>query len=338
MEESWKSVPEFPLFKDLSLEDKFLLHLAFTRFPPFISEFTFTNLFIWRHAYQIKISRLQNFLCLFSENREHPFFFSPIGEGDVVECCRTLLRSMKEKGVSAKMARGPEEVASRFDWKAEGFVVEFDRDQSDYVYLSEDLIHLQGRKYHRKRNHIKQFKEKYAYQYLPLSPERISDCLRLETEWCDLRQCEVIPELHNESIAIKEALTHFEALGVHPVRNFSGALNPAEIIPKYYPVAEQRSIFSNGVNGGVILINGKVEAFTLGEPLNHDTVVIHIEKANPAFEGLYPMINQAFLENHWSGYTYVNREQDLGGEGLRKAKESYFPHHMINKYSIRLNE
>ncbi len=338
MEESWKSVPEFPLFRDLSLEDKPLLDLAFTRFPPSISEFTFTNLFIWRHAYQIKISRMQNFLCLFAENREYPFFFSPIGEGDVVECCRKLLRLMKEKGVPIKIARVPEEVASRFDWKAEGFVVEFDRDQSDYIYLSEDLINLQGRKYHRKRNHIKQFKEKYAYQYLPLTPERISECLRLETEWCDLRHCEVTPGLHNESIAIKEAFAHFEALGVHPVRNFSEPLNPAEFISKYDPVAEQRSIFSNGVKGGVILIDGKVEAFTLGEPLNHDTVVIHIEKVNPAFEGLYPMINQAFLENHWSGYTYVNREQDLGEEGLRKAKESYFPHHMINKYTLHLNE
>ncbi len=303
MEESWKSVPEYPLLKDLSLEDKPIFDLALKQFPPLISEFTFTNLFIWRHAYQIKISRLQNFLCLFAENGEHPFFFSPIGEGDVAECCRTLLRSMKEKGVSVKIARVPEEVASRFDWKSEGFVVEFDRDQSDYVYLSEDLIHLQGRKYHRKRNHIKQFKEKYVYQYLPLTSELISDCLRLETEWCDLRHCEVMPGLHNESIAIKEAFAHFETLGVE---------------------------------GGVVLIDGKVEAFTLGEPLNHDTVVIHIEKANPAFEGLYPLINQAFLENHWSGYTYVNREQDLGEEGLRKSKESYFPHHMINKYTITL--
>ncbi|MBM4278326.1 MAG: DUF2156 domain-containing protein [Deltaproteobacteria bacterium] len=305
MEELWKSVPEFPLFKNLSLENKPILDLAFQKFPSSISEFTFTNLFIWRHAYQIKISRLKNFLCLFAENGEHPFFFPPIGEGDIVEYGRILLRSMKEKGVSVKIARVPEEVASRFDWKSEGFVVESDRDQSDYIYLSENLINLQGRKYHRKRNHIKQFKEKYTYQYLPLTTEWIPECLRLGAQWCDLRQCEVIPGLFNESVAIKEALTHFEGLGV---------------------------------KGGIILINGKVEAFTLGEPLNHDTVVIHIEKANPVFEGLYPVINQAFLENHWSAYTYVNREQDLGEEGLRKAKESYFPHRMINKYTLGLNE
>ena len=125
----------------------------------------------------------------------------------------------------------------------------------------------------------------------------------MEDEWCDLRHCEAIPGLANESLAIKEVLTHFDRLGV---------------------------------KGGAILIGGKVEAFTLGEPLNRETVVIHIEKANPAFEGLYSLINQAFLEKEWSGYVYVNREQDLGEEGLRKAKESYFPHHMINKCTITL--
>jgi hypothetical protein len=303
MEESWKSVPEFPLFKDLSLEDKPILDFAFKQFPPLISEFTFTNLFIWRHAYQIKISRLQQFLVLFAENSEHPFFFSPIGEGDVVKCSRTLLQHMKGKGFLAKIARVPEDLASRFDWKPEGFVVEFDRDQSDYIYLTEDLITLQGRKYHRKRNHIKKFKERYVYRYISLTTEQISECLRLETKWCDLRQCEVIPGLFNESVATKEAFSHFEALEV---------------------------------KGGAILIEDKVEAFTLGEPLNQETVVIHIEKANPDFDGLYPMINQAFLENQWSGYAYINREQDLGEEGLRKAKESYFPLHMANKYTITL--
>jgi len=304
-ESLWNNVPEFPLFKDLSIEDKPLFDGAFSQFPPLISEFTFTNLFLWRHAYQLKLSRIKTFLCLFAENREHPFFFSHIGEGDVLECSRRLLSSMKEKDIVVKMARVPEQVISRFDWTSEGFVTELDRDQSDYIYLSEDLIQLQGRKYHRKRNHIKQFKQKYTYQYLPLTQELISDCLRLQTEWCDLRQCEVIPGLHNESIAIKEAFSHFEALKI---------------------------------KGGVIVMNDRVEAFTFGEPLNQDTVVIHIEKANPAFDGLYPTINQAFLENNWSSYTYVNREQDLGEEGLRKAKESYFPHHLVNKYTLRLSE
>ena len=303
MDEFWKAVPELPQFKDLSLEEKPLLDEAFSRFPPVISEFTFTNLFIWRHAYQIKISRFKDFLCLLADEEGNSFFFPPIGEGDVVECFRILLQYLEGRGVPQKISRVPETMIVRIDWKGEGLLANLDRDQSDYIYLTEDLIKLEGRKYHRKRNHIKQFKEKYSYQYIPLASEWISECLRLETEWCDLRHCEVIPGLLNESLAIKEALTHFQSLGM---------------------------------KGGAILINGKVEAFTLGEPLNGDTVVIHIEKANPAYEGLYTLINQVFLEKQWSGYTYVNREQDLGEEGLRKAKESYFPHHMVNKYTITL--
>ncbi len=305
MEDLWLRVPQFPEFKKLSLEDKPLFDSVFTQYPPLISEFTFTNLFIWRKIYKIKIFRLQNFLFLLAEKRDNPFFFPPIGEGDLIECCRLLLRAMKEKGKPAQLARVPEDMIASFNWKSEGFVVTFDRDQSDYVYLLEDLVNLSGRRYHRKRNHIKKFKENYNYQYVPLVPELISECLDLQTAWCDLKHCEAEQGLADEFFAIKEAFTHFEALGV---------------------------------KGGAILINGKVEAFTLGEPLNRDTVVIHIEKANPYFDGLYPTLNQAFLENHWSGYIYVNREQDLGEEGLRKAKESYFPHHMVNKYSLVLNE
>jgi len=305
IEELWFNIPEFPKFKELSLEDKSLFDRMFTQYPPQISEFTFTNLFIWRNAYQIEISRLQNFLCLFAKKGNHPFFFPPIGEGEMIECCRVLLRWMKEKGVSPKMTRVSEEIISHFDWGAEGFAVTYDRDQSDYVYLLEDLAQLQGRKYHRKRNHIKRFKERYPYQYVPLVPELISECLELQTAWCDLKHCDADLSLANEFSAIREAFIHFEALGV---------------------------------KGGAILINEKVEAFTLGEPLNRETIVIHIEKANPDFDGLYPTLNQAFLEHHWTGYTYVNREQDLGEDGLRKAKESYFPHHMVNKYTLTLKE
>ena len=303
MDELWSGVPEFPRFKDLTLEDKPPCDQLFTQFPPVISEFTFTNLFIWRHAYQIKISRLQNFLCLLSEQGGSSFFFPPIGEGDVIKCYQSFLQYLGGKGIPPKIVRVPEAVVAQIDWKTSGMKVELDRNQCDYVYLTQDLIELKGRKYHRKRNHIKQFQENYSYQYIPLTPEWIPQCLQLETEWCDLRHCEASPGLLNESFAIKEAFTHFEKLGV---------------------------------KGGAILINGKVEAYTLGDPLNLDTVVIHIEKANPAYEGLYPTINQAFLENQWSGYAYVNREQDLGEEGLRKAKESYFPHRLVNKYTVTL--
>jgi hypothetical protein len=301
MDDLWDGVPEFPQFRELTLGDKPLVDRLFTRFPPVISEFTFTNLFIWRVAYQIKISRFRDFVCLLSEQGVNSFFFPPVGEGDMIECFQSLLRTLGEKGAPPKIVRIPETVVTQVNWTGSGMKAELDRSQCDYVYLVQDLSELKGRKYHRKRNHIKQFQEKYSYQYIPLTSEWVPQCLQLQAEWCDLRHCEASPGLRNESLAIKEAFTHFEKLKV---------------------------------KGGVILINGKVEAFTLGDPLNPETIVIHIEKANPAYEGLYPTINQAFLEHEGSGYTYVNREQDLGEEGLRKAKESYFPHHMVNKYTI----
>ncbi len=305
MEAIWRELPTFPEFKNFSLKEKPILDRVFREFPPVISEFTFTNLFIWRHAYQFRISRFGTFLCLLADKGADSFFLPPIGEGDKVECITTLLHYLKEKGIDPKIDRVPEDLVKEVHWEENGMRATLNRDQSDYVYLVKDLARLEGRRYHRKRNHIKQFKERYSYEYLPLSSEWITECLRLQTEWCDLRHCEVIPGLANEAVAIKEALTHFDQLSM---------------------------------KGGVILIEGKLEAFTLGEALNPETVVIHIEKANPAFEGLYPFINQAFLEKEWLDYQFVNREQDLGEEGLRKAKESYFPHHMVHKYTITLAE
>ena len=118
MEDLWRSIPEFPQFKDLSFDERPIFDATFDRFPPVISEFTFTNLFIWRHAYQIKISRLQNFLCLLADKGETSFFFPPIGEGDMVKCYQTLLHYLKGKGVSPKVARVPESAVTQIDWKA----------------------------------------------------------------------------------------------------------------------------------------------------------------------------------------------------------------------------
>jgi hypothetical protein len=151
------------------------------------------------------------------------------------------------------------------------------------------------------KNHINRFNKKHDWEYSPLTPELIAECLELQEEWCRLKQCVESPSLLSEEQAIIEALTHIELL-------------------KY--------------KGGVIRIQGKVEAFTLGELLNPETVVIHIEKGNPKLTGLYPMIQQQFLAEEWSDIPYVNREQDLGIQGLRKAKSSYNPEFMVNKYII----
>jgi len=90
------------------------------------------------------------------------------------------------------------------------------------------------------------------------------------------------------------------------------------------------------LTGGVVFVDGRLEAFTVGEKLNAETVVIHLEKANPEIRGLFAAINQSFLEGSWQDTPWVNREQDLGEPGLRKAKLSYHPHHLEEKFTFRL--
>jgi hypothetical protein len=183
----------------------------------------------------------------------------------------------------------------------EKYAVVNDRDNSDYVYLAKDLINLSGNKYHRKKNHVNQFIKNHAFEYHPLNAELVKRVLGMQEAWCQIRECVLKPDLLAEDFAVREALTHFEELGYQ---------------------------------GGAVLINSVVEAFSLGELLNQDTAVIHIEKANPEVLGLYAAINQLFCLNAWSKVMYINREQDMGVEGLRKAKESYYPHHMVKKFTL----
>ena len=176
-----------------------------------------------------------------------------------------------------------------------------DRNNCDYVYKTEELIQLSGKSYHRKKNHLNRFVKSYAFEYRPLDQDLVECVLEMQAAWCTLRECRDKPDLLSEDHAVYEALTRFEELDYQ---------------------------------GGGIIMEGKVEAFSLGERLNTETAVIHVEKANPDIPGLYTVINQRFCQHAWFHMPFVNREQDLGIHGLRKAKESYLPHHMVNKYKV----
>jgi hypothetical protein len=204
-------------------------------------------------------------------------------------------------GSNRGLERVPERLVKEEGLGEAPFVAQLDRDQSDYVYLSRDLIELSGREFHAKKNHVNRFKRTYRHEYRRLSADLVEACLGLEVAWCDLRHCWETPTLASEEVAIHEALHHFGELSYL---------------------------------GGIILLEGKVEAFALGEALNPDTFVCHVEKANPDVDGLYAAVNQMFCEAEAARFTYVNREQDLGVPGLRKAKESYQPHHLEHKYRV----
>ena len=300
-----EGVPALPGMRALTLEDRALIEEAVAREGPEGSEFTFTNLFIWRDAYQLQMSQVDGALCLFSRRSdpEDWFVLPPLLADDGPAVVEKALRHLAESGHDAKLSRVTKAQLEKLGISGERFAVEEDRDNWDYVYLVRDLAELSGNKYHDKRNHIAQFAAKHGFEYRPLTPDLVRACQELQDLWCDEKHCDLVATLRAEAKAVKEALERLASL---------------------------RAV------GGCIVVEGRVVAFALGEALSEDTVVIHIEKANAGLHGLYQVINQQFLERQWRDFTYVNREQDLGLRGLRRAKESYNPHHMVEKHSVRL--
>ena len=288
-------------FKPLGIEDKPVFDQFFQEDPPQISEMTFTNLFMWRHHYRTKWVEKEGCLCIVFEPRDlQPYGLPPLGRGDKPKALASLCDEISKTSSEIRICRAGEEfVTAHVDQSR--YACLLDRNNSDYVYLTRDLIDLSGNKYHRKKNHLNQFTKRHTFEYKPLNGDLVERVLGMQETWCQMRECVLDPELLAEDFAVREALGFFGELGYE---------------------------------AGAILIDSRVEAFSLGEALNEDTAVIHIEKANPEIQGLYAAINQIFCKETWSGFTYVNREQDMGVDGLRKAKESYYPHHMVNKYTV----
>lgn len=291
-------LPSFPDFREIHFEDKQVIEEAFKINEPIISEYTFTNLFVWRETSKVLISQIGKTILIKRWNSEinQYFIFPPIGEKGVVDAVNDMLSIIDRRNLPPLYGINRMEAESL---KNENFTIKEMRDSWDYVYLVRNLADLPGEKYYVKRKNIEKCLEDYQPKYETITKEIVDQCVQLQTSWCNLRNCNANPGLEAEQRAIKEAFFHFNNLNIF---------------------------------GGAIIINNKVEAFTIGERLNKDTSVIHFEKANPNITGLYQVINQCFCINALQGFMYVNREQDLGIPGLRQAKMSYHPSFFIEKY------
>jgi len=288
-------------FKPLEIGHKELFRRYLTDDLPQISELTFTNLFIWKHRYHpVWAERDDCLLIILHTEKMMPFGLQPVGKGDKKKGLDTLCSELRNMSPEVRICRVSEDFINRY-LDHDYYIYQPDRANSDYVYSSRDLIELSGRRFHRKKNHLNNFIKNYQFEYLELDTELIEHVLDMQEEWCRIKDCVQSPDLLSEDYAVRTALTYCEELDY---------------------------------KGAALRIDSKIEAFALGEQLNADSAVIHIEKANPDIPGLYSAINQLFSSNAWSHLEYINREQDLGIEGLRKAKESYYPDHMVNKYTI----
>ena len=297
--------PVFPRFKPLALADQAILRPILWDYQAETSELTFTNLFIWQSHYGYQWSRDgDRLLVVAAVAGGQAWALPPVGPSPRVDLCRQVLGWLKDECGVANPAieRADSRLAAELAGHPE-FVVERMRDHFDYVYRTDDLINLAGGNYHSQRNHINSLARSHRFRYEPLGAEYLPACLELSARWCKIKRCADDLSLMGEWEAVNAALASFQALSL---------------------------------KGGVILVNDRVEAFTCGELLNQVTAVIHLEKAAPELRGLYAVINQQFCRQAWAGVNFVNREQDLGQEGLRTAKMSYHPHHLVEKFRIRL--
>ncbi|MEW6263241.1 MAG: phosphatidylglycerol lysyltransferase domain-containing protein [Thermodesulfobacteriota bacterium] len=285
----------------LGISDKDRINGLLGRDGSETSEMNFTNLFMWRHHYRPMWREYRNSLIVFcAPEAEVPFALPPAGPGDQAQAVAYIFRTMKELDLVPRIHRAGRSLIQDLNEKIET-KIEPDPDQDDYVYLTADLISLSGRRLHQKKNHLNHFLKNYSFEVKPLDVEAVECVLDMQAAWCQVRKCQDDPRLLGEDRAIYEALKHFEYLDYQ---------------------------------GLVIALDSQIEAFALGERLNPETAVIHIEKANPEVRGLYAAINQLSCQRIWPEYKYINREQDLGLAGLRQAKRSYQPHHMVQKFTI----
>ena len=291
-------------FKRPELEDKDIITSYFEKAPSRSCERTFVNVYLWSRHYKVKYAVIEDALIFKSEDRGMAFAY-PVGEPEhVKKALEFLIEYCKERECPFILYNvTPEMFAQLERWYPGRFTVEYDRDIADYVYESEKLATLAGKKLHGKRNHINKFKSLYPdWTYEELNDDNVEDCFQMALKWRNKNGCEDDPEKNAEMCVTLNSLRLYKELGL---------------------------------KGGVLKVDGRIIAFTVGEPLCGDTFVVHIEKAFADVEGAYPMINQQFVQHECADYTYVNREEDTGAEGLRKAKLSYRPAFLEEKGVVR---
>ena len=294
-------------FKDVTLADRDTITSFTMKSDRRNCDLSFSNLCSWRFLYDTQFAVVDNFLVFKFWAGEQLAYMMPVGTGDLKAVLWELIEDARKEnqhfcmlGVCSNMRADLEAILPG------QFTFTEDRDYADYIYLRSDLSTLKGKKFQAKRNHINRFRNTYPdYEYTPITPDRIQECLDLEAEWCKVNHCDQQEGTGNERRALIYALHNFDALGL---------------------------------TGGILHVNSKIVAFTFGMPINHETFGVHVEKADTSIEGAYAMINYEFANRIPEQYIYINREEDLGIEGLRKAKLSYQPATILEKYMACLKE
>ena len=297
-------------FKDINIDSIKELQPYFEIVDYEACEYCFTTLYMWQHVYKTGYFIGDDFAVIMAEYEGNSFSILPLAKKDklpqvidyIIKHFEDNNRKICFKGITKDVVETLEKLYSdKFEYIEE-------RDLFDYVYDGESLRTLAGRKNQKKRNHINAFLKDYEgrYSYKLLDEEDFDDCLELLKIWASNKE---------ENNEFEEGIDD-ESIGIRKIFN------------NYKYLRENLKIAG-------IYLDGKLEAFTMGELINPNMALIHIEKANPNIRGLYPYINQQFILNEFEDVEFVNREEDLGIPGLRKAKLSYHPVKFVEKYTVR---
>lgn len=321
-------------FKTIEFKDKEIIE-SYT-YGRLIADIHFSNLFMWRHSRDISYAQCGEWLVVQTcYPNQTPFIFYPMARGGL-DICDEVAQFVpnREENLDIKSLKTPpkeliEELIAHFTQLKTPFeihslqpyqvqILERDfphrftfiprRERFDYIYHTRELIELSGRKFHKKKNHLNKFYLQYPQTcYESIDSTNLGELMEVSNAWFESQW--------NQGINQKDRGLYFENLGIRDALDFFMKLN---------------------LRGGLLRVDSEIVAFSFGEEVSKRCALIHIEKANVAFAGAYQAINQSLLKHEFAHLDYANREEDLGIEGLRKAKLSYQPAFLLEKYDARL--
>lgn len=291
-------------FKSIPIEDysRYQNLTDGRRYP--LCEYSFTDLFIWQRHYHVGACFEEDFFLAISNNEGKSSYIVPIGKGELRRGIEILRQDAAERQNPLRLHAVSEEMKDRLEELfPDRFAFTLDRDGSDYIYDAEKLMSLKGKKLQSKRNFVNRFQNFYQdrWEYQEIGSEQLDEVYKFHLAWCEENQACTLGNnsYQGETCAVYQALNHWEPLNLE---------------------------------GGLIRLDGKIIAFTIGCRHRPDMYIMQFEKADSKIAGAYQMINQQFAIRHFQDVAYVNREEDLGLEGLRKAKMSYRPLELGTEY------
>lgn len=290
-------------FRKINIKDKEWIDKYVAEGKTDGSSYSFGSLFCWGDSYELEIAEYDSMLLIRGKDSFGRYYAYPSGNGDIKSAVNLMIENCRQDGEVFRFVQLLESNKNELETLfPDMFCFNYDRDSSEYVYSVENMTNLSGKKFHGKKGHVNAFFKKHTdISCDPITNDNIHCCIDIAKSWLSDRQED--EELLAEYNAIKKAVDNYNDI------NYVGA---------------------------VLFADGKAVAFTMGESLKNNTFCTHFEKTLPEYRDAYPVINNGFTKLMLNNYNYVNREEDLGHDGLRKAKLSYQPEFLLDKYTACL--